>query len=482
MKIKGIVLLLLLLTIKLSADDFEILVDTVKNEDFNKFKIFMQSEFDVSDRNEYGSTPLLWLSGLAEPKYIEYLVSIGADINEVVEDPSGKDGQDGHTGLVIAAWGGNEDLVKYFLKNGTDRSFLPKAMREASMEGRGDVVKELIPYMDNIDLYGEKSYMAFAINWAKYGAADVVKQLLDAGADPNADPYNAYGVTHFLAEGEVPEITKIFLDLDIDWNKTTHWGATPIFFAINNSLPTTRALLEKGVDLDVISLFSGYTPLHEAVEKNALYAVQLLVDAGAPINVKSKGSYSENENADLTPLELARDRGYGDIAMVLLGRKRVEIPDFSLEDEIAFGSPFNFSNFYVSEKMRAFNGEIKEISDFFGKVILRNIWATWCPPCRQEMPSLQSLYEKYNDEGLVVLAESIDKSQPDAQQYMMEFGLTFPGFHYRESDGAEIPARQYPTTYIYDRDGRAITSIVGSRDWMSKKMIGFIEKILKADY
>ena len=91
--------------------------------------------------------------------------------------------------------------------------------------------------------------------------------------------------------------------------------------------------------------------------------------------------------------------------------------------------------------------ERRRLEDYHGRLILLNVWATWCLPCRDEMPSIQRLYDEYRDQGLAVVAVSVDDpgADDDIREFVQEFGLTFrytarsPGI-----DHAGIPAHGCP--------------------------------------
>jgi peroxiredoxin len=99
-------------------------------------------------------------------------------------------------------------------------------------------------------------------------------------------------------------------------------------------------------------------------------------------------------------------------------------------------------------------GGIVNLSDFHGQPVLINLWATWCGPCRIEMPAIQSRFEKYRDEGFIVLAVNFDEQRADVKDFRDEFGLTF---HVLLDPGAEVHklyrTRSYPTTFFVDRKG-----------------------------
>ena len=99
-------------------------------------------------------------------------------------------------------------------------------------------------------------------------------------------------------------------------------------------------------------------------------------------------------------------------------------------------------------------GENISLSDFNGQPVLINLWATWCGPCRIEMPTIQSRFEEYRDEGFIVLAVNFDEQRTDVQAFRDEFGLTFQMIL---DPGAEVQklyrTRSYPSSFFVDRNG-----------------------------
>jgi peroxiredoxin len=116
------------------------------------------------------------------------------------------------------------------------------------------------------------------------------------------------------------------------------------------------------------------------------------------------------------------------------------------------------------------SGEVRTLDDYDGQVVLLNVWATWCAPCREEMPSIQALHETYGPQGLKVLAVSIDdaRGEPAIRDFAREFGLTFDILH--EPTGDIQRAYQttgVPETFIIGRDGVIQRKQVGHADWNS---------------
>lgn len=99
-------------------------------------------------------------------------------------------------------------------------------------------------------------------------------------------------------------------------------------------------------------------------------------------------------------------------------------------------------------------GKWVHLSDYFGQVILINTWATWCPPCRSEMPDLNAFYQQYHDRGFVVLAVNAGEAPSTVAVFVTENRLTFPVLvdpDYRVLDGLKIDT--YPTSILVDRNG-----------------------------
>ena len=141
--------------------------------------------------------------------------------------------------------------------------------------------------------------------------------------------------------------------------------------------------------------------------------------------------------------------------------------------------PIPASNFYL----RDLNGELVRLSDFRGKVVLLNFWATWCPPCRKEMPAMQQLYQAYKDKGLEIVAVSVDTaSTGEVRAFVEELGLTFPVLHDRDS----LVSRLYsnpgvPSSYLIDPQGKVAYRVLGEYDWFGENAKNTVEKLLQAE-
>ena len=124
-------------------------------------------------------------------------------------------------------------------------------------------------------------------------------------------------------------------------------------------------------------------------------------------------------------------------------------------------------------------GVTHSLVDYKGQVVLFNLWATWCPPCKEEMPAFETYYNKYKDEGFVIVAVNDGDPTPDVLQFVEDYGLTFPVW----LDPTYIATEQafktinLPSSFIIDREGVIRLQWVGG---ISKKMLDkFVTPIIK---
>jgi len=130
--------------------------------------------------------------------------------------------------------------------------------------------------------------------------------------------------------------------------------------------------------------------------------------------------------------------------------------------------------------LKDLQGSQVTIKDFRGKVIFLNFWATWCPPCRREMPSMERLYKQLKDRGLVILAVDMQESEKLVKAFMSDFSLSFPALLDRNGDISFLYGiRGLPSTYIIDREGQIVGKAVGPRDWSSQESIQLFQSLLK---
>jgi thiol-disulfide isomerase/thioredoxin len=124
------------------------------------------------------------------------------------------------------------------------------------------------------------------------------------------------------------------------------------------------------------------------------------------------------------------------------------------------------------------NGRSVNLKDFRGKVVFVNFWATWCLPCRTEMPAMERLYQEYNGKGLAMLAVNFRESRKEARAFVEELKLTFPVLLDDGTVSALYGVFALPATYLVDRQGRGAARVLGARDWMGEESRAVIERLL----
>jgi peroxiredoxin len=126
------------------------------------------------------------------------------------------------------------------------------------------------------------------------------------------------------------------------------------------------------------------------------------------------------------------------------------------------------------------DGKRVSLDAYRGKVVLLNFWATWCAPCRKEMPSIQTLWDRYKDQDLVVLAVSEDDgAREQITRFIHKIDVNFPvllDHDLKIGDSYMLPG--LPTTYLIGRDGTIAATIVGTQDWSRREAQTLIEYLL----
>jgi cytochrome c biogenesis protein CcmG, thiol:disulfide interchange protein DsbE len=125
------------------------------------------------------------------------------------------------------------------------------------------------------------------------------------------------------------------------------------------------------------------------------------------------------------------------------------------------------------------DGKPATLADLRGKIVVLNFWATWCPPCLEETPSLNHLQSQIAALGGVVLGISVDDNQAAYEKFLRDQHVIFPTFR---DTSASINVRYgttvFPETYIIGRDGRMLRKIIGPQDWDSDELLGYLRSLL----
>jgi len=128
-------------------------------------------------------------------------------------------------------------------------------------------------------------------------------------------------------------------------------------------------------------------------------------------------------------------------------------------------------------------GSLVRLSDLRGRPVLINIWATWCYPCRAEMPSINALYQDYQAKGLAIVAVATDREgKPIVAPFLQAYRLTFPVLLDPQNMlGAQLQVSGLPTSYVLDKRGRIVGFEIGARDWNSHQVRRRLDQLLAED-
>ena len=147
--------------------------------------------------------------------------------------------------------------------------------------------------------------------------------------------------------------------------------------------------------------------------------------------------------------------------VLVRGRTPAMAPDFSVVD---------------------LTGKPVRLSALRGRVVLVNVWATWCPPCRDEMPSMERLYRELRGPDFELLAVSEDDGPIEGvRTFARDLGVTFPILYDPERQvGTRYGVWGYPETFVIDRTGRIVERVIGPRTWDTPEQVAALRALMQA--
>jgi thiol-disulfide isomerase/thioredoxin len=164
-------------------------------------------------------------------------------------------------------------------------------------------------------------------------------------------------------------------------------------------------------------------------------------------------------------------------AVMIRGLMEIGLFNPSITDQA-----FDIKGDLAAIKFKDSKGKVVSLADFKGKVIFLNFWATWCPPCLAEMPSVNKFYEQFKtDDEVVFIMVDTDGDFKKAQAYMDRKGYKLPVYTFASDLPKSIFKGSLPTTLVFDKQGRISFRGEGAADYSSKKFIDFIKKLKTVD-
>ncbi|VAX13238.1 hypothetical protein MNBD_GAMMA24-1175 [hydrothermal vent metagenome] len=113
-----------------------------------------------------------------------------------------------------------------------------------------------------------------------------------------------------------------------------------------------------------------------------------------------------------------------------------------------------------------------DIRDYRGRPVIINFWATWCPPCRRELPSMNRAWKKIKAEGIVMLAVGVGEDVDSVVDFMTDYPIDFTVLLDKQAEvSAHWPVDALPTTFVLDKEGRLVYQAIGGREWDDNKLL-----------
>jgi len=183
--------------------------------------------------------------------------------------------------------------------------------------------------------------------------------------------------------------------------------------------------------------------------------------ANLETTIKLKPSSKQTNKPDLTSKSQSKPssntRQFPKRALLDTIASKPRAPDFSLLDE---------------------DGKIHRLSDYKGKPLILNFWATWCPPCREELPSMNRAWKKIKDEGIEMIAVNVGEDEDTVFAFTAEYPIDFQVLF---DESGEIikkwSVRGLPTTFILDIRGHIVYRATGGREWDAEELLDEVRKL-----
>ena len=129
-------------------------------------------------------------------------------------------------------------------------------------------------------------------------------------------------------------------------------------------------------------------------------------------------------------------------------------------------------------KLADMDGELRTLASYRGKPLIINFWATWCPPCRAELPSMNRGWNKIKDQGIAMLAVNVGEDEETIFMFTGDYPIEFDLLLDRSGDTIkEWPVKGLPTTFVLDPQGRIVYRAIGGREWDADSLLDKVREL-----
>lgn len=126
------------------------------------------------------------------------------------------------------------------------------------------------------------------------------------------------------------------------------------------------------------------------------------------------------------------------------------------------------------------NGKQHKLSDYRGKPVIVNFWATWCPPCREELPAMNRAWGEIKNQGIEMLAVNVGEDEDTIFSFMGDYPIDFTVLLDESGDIInEWPVKGVPTTFVVDPEGKLVYRAIGGREWDDDKLLDLVRALRK---
>jgi len=161
-------------------------------------------------------------------------------------------------------------------------------------------------------------------------------------------------------------------------------------------------------------------------------------------------------------------------AIVILAGALIYVVSGTLQPRIV-----NAGDIAPDFKIAADDGKTFTPENFGGKLLVLNFWASWCPPCVEETPSLEQFAREFSSQGVVVLGVSIDRNENLYKKFIQRYGISFETARDPESNiSSSYGTFQIPESYVIDRNGRVLEKVISSQNWMDPAFLDRVRRML----